>query len=181
MKRIGMPFEIMPADIDEKLIRRKDPVELTRVIARAKTDALLLQIREPAVLITADTVVTCNSNIREKPLTPQEAGDFLRQYSTYPLQTVSAVVVTNTQTRAQQDGVDITTVWFRPIPEEVIAKMILRNDICSFAGAFAFQDSLQRSFIDKIEGEEESILGLPRKLTVRLMREVSDEEFAACL
>ena len=61
-----MSFEIMPADIDEKLIRRDDPVEMTRVIAHAKTDALLLQIQGPAVLITADTVVTCNGNIREK-------------------------------------------------------------------------------------------------------------------
>lgn len=172
MECMGMAFEIMPADIDEKSIRRDDPVELTRAIAHAKADALLARIQCPAILITADTVVMCNGKIREKPSTPQEAGDFLREYGMHSLQTVSAVVVTNTLTRAQQDGVDIATVWFRPIPEKVIAQMIARNDICSFAGAFAFQDPLQKSFIDHIEGEEESILGLPKQLTLDLLKEV---------
>lgn len=167
-----MPFEVMPADIDEKSIRNDDPVELTRAIAHAKADALLLRIHESAILITADTVVTCNGKIREKASTPQEARDFLREYGMHPLQTVSAVVVTNTQTRVQRDGVDIATVWFRSIPEEKIAQMISRNDICSFAGAFAYQDPLQKSFIDRIEGEEESILGLPKQLMLDLLQEV---------
>lgn len=172
MERMGMAFEVMPADIDEKSIRNDDPVELTRAIAHAKADALLMRIQGPAILITADTVVTCNGKIREKATTPEEAGDFLREYGTYSLQTVSAVVVTNTLTRAQKDGVDIATVWFRPIPEKVIARMISRSDICSFAGAFAFQDPLQKSFIDRIEGEEESILGLPKELTFNLLKEI---------
>jgi len=47
----------------------------------------------------------------------------------------------------------------------------LRLDITSFAGAFAFQDPLQRKYIDHFEGEEESILGLPKALTLRLLNE----------
>jgi septum formation protein len=172
MERMGMSFTVMPADIDEKLIRNDDPVELTRAIAHAKADALLVRIQEPVILITADTVVTCNGKIREKAMTSREAGDFLREYGMYPLQTVSAVVVTNTHTRVQKDGVDIVSVWFRPIPEDVIAQMVARDDICSFAGAFAFQDPLQKSFIDRIKGEEESILGLPKALTLWLLAEI---------
>ena len=173
-----MTFEIMPADIDEKLIRHDDPIELTRAIAHAKADALLSRIHESVILITADTVVTCNNKIREKASTPQEAGNFLREYGTHPLQTVSAVVVTNTQTRMRRDGVDIATVWFRSIPEEMIARMIARDDICSFAGAFAYQDPLQKSFIDRIEGEEESILGLPKQLTLDLLKEILVSDIA---
>lgn len=172
MERMGMVFEVMPADIDEKSIRRDDPAELTRAIAHAKADALLLRIQYPAIVITADTVVMCNGKIHEKAGTPREAGDFLREYGHAPLQTITAVVVTNTQTRVQRDGVDIATVWFRPIPEEVITQMISRPDICAFAGAFAFQDSLQKSFIDRIEGEEESILGLPKRLMLNLLKDI---------
>lgn len=172
MERMGIAFEVMVADIDEKSVRHDNPVELTRAIAHAKADALLSRIKESAILITADTVVTCNGIIREKAVTPEEAAQFLREYGTYLLQTVSAVVVTKTTTGVQKDGVDIATVWFRPIPEGVIAQMVRRRDICSFAGAFAFQYPLQRSFIDRIEGEEESILGLPKQLTLRLLKEV---------
>ena len=172
MEHMGMPFIVMPADIDEKSIRYDDPRELTRAIARAKADALLPQISDEALLITADTVVVCGGKIREKAATPEEAADFLREYGSFPLRTVSAVVVTNTLTREQREGDDVATVWFRSIPEKAIAEMVSRTDICSFAGAFAFQDPLQQSFIKRFNGEEESILGLPKALTLRLLKEL---------
>jgi len=172
MERMGISFFIMSANIDEKSIRHDDARELTRAIAHAKADALVAKITEPTILITADTVISINGKIREKATTQEEAAKFLREYGAYPLQTVSAIVVTNTETHEQKDGVGIATIWFRPIPEEVIAQMILRPDICSFAGAFAYQDPLQRKYIDHVEGEEESILGLPKALTLRLIREV---------
>ena len=172
MERMGMPFTVMAADIDERAIRHDDPEELTRAIARAKADALLPQINDEALLITADTVVVCNDTIREKAATPKEVADFLREYGLSPLCTVSSVVVTNTLTREQREGGDVATVWFRAIPGAAIAEMVSRSDICSFAGAFAFQDPLQRSFIERFDGEEESILGLPKALTLRLLKEL---------
>lgn len=171
MERMGIACSLMCADIDEKSVRRDDVQELTKAIAHAKADALIPNIKEPAILITADTVVLCNGKIREKAATPQEAADFLREYGGHPLQTVSAVVITNTTTHEQKEGVDIATVWFRPIPEEIIGRMVSRPDILSFAGAFAFQDSLQAEYIDHFEGEEESILGLPKALTLKLLNE----------
>ncbi|MDP3769925.1 MAG: Maf family protein [Candidatus Sungbacteria bacterium] len=172
LETMGIPFTLMSADVDEKAIRHDDPATLTKAIAHAKATALLPQIREEALLITADTVVVSNHKIREKSANYQEAAENLRVYSAYPLQIVSAVVVTNTKTGEQRDGIDIATVWFGAIPEDVIAQMALRPDICSFAGAFAFQDPLQRKYIERFEGEEESILGLPKMLTLRLLREI---------
>ena len=172
LERMGVSFEIMSADIDEKSIRREDAKELTMAIARAKADVLLRDIQEPAILITADTVNVCNRKIREKAETLEQAADFLREYAVHPLQTVTAVVVTNTTTHEQKEGVDIVDVWFRSIPEEVIRSMVSRPDITSFAGAFAFQDPLQREYVDHFEGEEESILGLPKALTLFLLKEI---------
>ena len=171
LERMGISFTVMSADIDEKLVRRDGAQELTKAIALAKADVLLDQITYPAMLITADTVILCNGKIREKAATREEAADFLREYSICPLQTVTAVVITNTTTREQKEGADIATVWFRPIPEEIIVQMAARPDIISFAGAFAFQDPLQRQYVDRFEGEEESILGLPKALTLRLLNE----------
>ncbi len=173
MERMGIPFSVMSADIDEKSIRRDTPEDLTRAIARAKADALVTQMRgrEPAILITADTVVVCNGRVREKAADKEQAAAFLREYGMHALQTVSAVVVTYIATREKKEAVDTATVWFRPIPENMIARMVARDDICNFAGAFAYQDPLQRSFIDRIEGEEESILGLPKALTLQMLTE----------
>ena len=172
MEHLGMPFTVMSADIDERAIRYDDPRELTRAIARAKADALLAQIKDEALLITADTVVVCGDKIREKAATPEEAAHFLREYGFSPLQIVSAVVVTNTLTHEQREGGDVATVWFRAMPEVAITEMVSKSDICNFAGAFGFQDPLQRSFIERFDGEEESILALPKALTLRLLKEL---------
>ena len=80
MERMGIPFAVMVADIDEKSIRRETPEELTRAIARAKADALMARIGESVLLITADTVVVYNGQIREKAETLDQAADFLREY-----------------------------------------------------------------------------------------------------
>ncbi|NQS90060.1 Maf family protein, partial [Patescibacteria group bacterium] len=73
LEEMGVEFEIMPADIDEKAIRLKDPKELVLVIARAKADALKPRISEPAILITSDQVVVWQGKIREKPENGKEA------------------------------------------------------------------------------------------------------------
>jgi septum formation protein len=64
---MGYAFAVMPAHIDERAIRSEDSGALTLALAHAKADALLPQIHEPALLITADQVVVWQGTIREKP------------------------------------------------------------------------------------------------------------------
>lgn len=54
LERAGYTFDVMSADIDERAIRRDDPKELTRALARAKADALLPKIVGQALLVTSD-------------------------------------------------------------------------------------------------------------------------------
>ncbi len=67
-KELGISYEIMSADIDEKTIRSHDPKELTLLIAKAKSEALRGKISEPIILITADTVIVQYGILMEKPI-----------------------------------------------------------------------------------------------------------------
>ena len=98
LHEMGIFFETIAPYIDEKSIRSDDPEELTLLLARAKAEALLPQIANPALLITSDQVTLCAGEIREKPESLDQARIFLRSYSRYPAETVTSVVVTNTQT-----------------------------------------------------------------------------------
>ena len=172
LKEIGYDFEVMSADIDEKAIRFKDPEELTLKLAKAKADALLPKIKEPAILITSDQVVIWHGQIREKPENKDQAREFLQSYTLHPAETVTAIVVINTATGLRKQGVDIARAWFKTIPEKIIQQLISQGDVFMQAGGYSIDDPLLKPYILKIEGERESIMGLPKKLTLRLIEEV---------
>ena len=172
LERWGYPFEVMTSDIDEKAIRDDDPKKLTMALAKAKAEALLPKIKEPALLITADQVIVWNGEILEKPENPEQARQFLKGYSQYPAQPVNAVVVTNTQTGAQRGENDENKVHFRGFPDDVIEQLIAEGNIFSQAGAFSLEDPLVAPYVQHIEGTLDSIEGLSKEITERLMKEV---------
>lgn len=162
----------MAADIDEKAIRFDDPKKLTMALALAKAEALRPRIKEPALLITADQVVLCNGEILEKPENPDQVRRFLKGYAHYPAQPINAVVVTNTGTGVQKGENDENTVYFRSFPDDVIEKLIAEGNIFFQAGAFSLEDPLTAPYVKRIVGTLDSVEGLPKKITERLMEEV---------
>ncbi|TVU24776.1 hypothetical protein EJB05_27233 [Eragrostis curvula] len=70
LEEMGLEFEVMTADIDEKSIRRENPDELVMVLAEAKADAIMSRLNiadyqkegdQPTLLITSDIV--CFDNL----------------------------------------------------------------------------------------------------------------------
>ncbi|HRY62470.1 MAG TPA: Maf family nucleotide pyrophosphatase [Candidatus Paceibacterota bacterium] len=167
--RAGYEFDVVVAGIDEKEIRDPDPEKLTLALARAKAKAILPKIKEPSLLITSDQVVTFNGTMREKPENVGEAFQFLFTSHLHPSSTVTAVVVTNTKTGERFVGVDVATIWFRPFTLQVIMDYIKTGDPFRLAGGFDHEHPLLAPFIKKIDGEKESILGLPISLTEKLL------------
>lgn len=168
----GLPFTTMSPDIDEKAIRFDDPERLTLAIANAKADALIRVLTEPVILVTSDQVVVCHSKILEKPANADEVRTFLRGYRDVPVETVTAVVVTNTKLGLRKEGVDHATVWFKPFPDTFIEERIKEGTIFAASGAFVLDPPFD-GYVMKVEGERESIEGMPRALTLRLIQEAS--------
>lgn len=168
-------FEVMTANIDEKTIRRKDPAELTMALAKAKADALLARVHDPALLITADQVIECDGEIREKPRDEKQAREYLRTCHESPVRIINGVVVTNTKTGKQVIVHDSTTVIFRRIPEEIIERLIQEGNVYSWAGAFAVENPVFVPYVENIVGEDGSARGLPKALVARLINEAQEE------
>jgi septum formation protein len=170
LQAMGYEFEVMVSDFDEKSIRDTNPVNLVLKLAHAKARTLLAQIKKPAILITSDQVVLCDDKILEKPADNREAEQYLRWYMDHPAETITAVVVVNTATHQQIDGVDIAKVHFRHIPGKMIKKIAAQEYVVHCAGGFSLDDKLLRKYIARIEGSEDSVTGLPISLTKRLIR-----------
>lgn len=172
LEEMGIEFEVMPADIDEKAIRHDDPKELVLGIANAKADFLLPKITEPAILITGDAIVLCAKKVLEKPKTKQEVRDFLQGYKNYPAQTITAVVVTNTSTGKRAEVIDTSKVYFNNFSETEIDAIINDGQVFDLSGGFTIEGSLWEKHVDKIEGTRDSVIGLPKDITERLIDEV---------
>lgn len=172
LEEMGLSFEVMRPDVDEKMIRFSRPEELTLALAHAKARILVPQITVPSLLITSDQVIVCNGAIREKPQDEVEARRFLLSYRQYPVEAVNAVVVTNTQTGAMAQGIDRAQIYFHSFPDELITHLIEGKHVLYCAGALRAEHPLVIPYIEKMEGTIDSFMGLPKQLLSKLLKEV---------
>lgn len=172
MDEAGYAYEVMPADIDEKVIRSEDLHQLPLLVARAKTKALLPRITEPAFLITADSIAVWHGQLREKPTSVDEARKFIRSYSHDAVGNITGVVVTNTITGKQAEGVESATTFFDELPDAAVEALLEDGFIMNCAGAYAIEHPLMKPYVARNEGEASCVIGLPLGLTRKLLHQV---------
>lgn len=171
LEKAGFEFETMSAGIDEKAIRDDNPEKLVLALAHAKAEAILKDIREPALLITTDQVVACNGQIREKPVNETEARQFLKSYIEHPPEVVNGIVVTNTATGKQVEGIDRARIYYKPSLLSVVDELIKKGDVMTCAGSFQAEDAAMLAHMEKMEGGLDSFTGMPIYLVKRLLEE----------
>jgi septum formation protein len=144
LKNAGYVFLTMSADIDEKKVRHDDLRKLPLFIAEAKAKALLPNVTEPSILLTADVVVVANGELREKPSDEREARKWFHSYgSGVPAVIYTGLVVTNTKTGKQAEGIDECVVHWNNIPEDAVEKIIADGTIFQTAGGFTNEIALE--------------------------------------
>nr|CAD1822389.1 unnamed protein product [Ananas comosus var. bracteatus] len=180
LAEMGYEFQVMSADIDEKGIRRENPDELVMVLAEAKADAIISRMNisdyrkedaEPTLLITSDIVVVHEGIIREKPSSKEEARQFLKGYSGGHVSTVGSVLVANLKTGRRYGGLDKAEVYFHDIPDEIIENLIDEGIVFNVAGGLLLEHPLTLPFVEAVIGASDSVMGLPKALTEKLIHE----------
>ena len=111
--------------------------------------------------------------MREKPKNAVEARNFLKTLHKAPSQTLACVKIVNTQTQKTAEGFDTARIYFKKLPEDVINKYIASGEPYKKAGGFSPDNPLLKTYVEKIEGTLDSIMGMPIQLTKKLIKEVS--------
>ncbi|XP_022875863.1 maf-like protein DDB_G0281937 isoform X3 [Olea europaea var. sylvestris] len=180
LSEMGYEFTTMSADIDEKAIRKEKPEDSVMALAEAKAEAIIPKLRvgeykedaEPTVLITCDQVVVYEGMIREKPSNKEEARQFIKGYSGGHAATVSSVVVRNLKTGFRRGEWDKVEIQFHDIPEHIIDNLIEEGNVLYVAGALIIEHPLVLPYVKAVVGTTDSVMGLPKALTERLIKEV---------
>ncbi|PIA52670.1 hypothetical protein AQUCO_01000500v1 [Aquilegia coerulea] len=180
LKEMGYEFKIMTADIDEKGIRMEKPEELVMALAEAKANAIASMLQNTdlqdqddkcTLLLTADTVVVYDGVIREKPSSKEEAREFIKGYSGGHAATVGSVLVTNLKTGTRKGGWDKVEIYFHEIPDEVIDNLIEEGVVLYVAGGLIIEHPSVLPLVKQVVGTTDSVMGLPKALTEKLIRE----------
>ncbi|KAF5445112.1 hypothetical protein F2P56_034189 [Juglans regia] len=180
LAEMGYEFTIMTADIDEKCIRKDKPEDLVMALAEAKADAIISKLQiinhqekdvEQTILIAADTVVVYEGVVREKPSSKEEARQYLKDYSGSHAATVGSVLVTNLKTGFRKGEWDRVEIYFHEIPDEIIEKLIEEGIVLNVAGGLIIEHPLILPFVKQVVGTTDSVMGLPKALTDKLLRE----------
>jgi septum formation protein len=175
MEQLADHFAVVAPDIDEKAIRDDDPGELVRLLAAAKSEAVQDKVNEPAVIITSDQVVVGNGMIYEKPESEAQAREWFAATHLHAHETWTAVHAINSATGQVASGLDIAKIWFDRLPPTVIDQVIEQGDWQHSGGGLNVEDPLVAPYISQREGDLDSIIGLPLKLTRELITQVGGQ------
>jgi septum formation protein len=126
------------------------------------------------IVLTGDQVVTCNGKILEKPESIEEARSFVQQYGHTPPSTVGSCVLTHLPSGIQVSGVDTATIYFQPdTPGTLVDQLVAQNEpVLSCAGGLMVEHPNVQAYVQRIDGTQDSVMGLSKDLVLRLLDEL---------
>jgi septum formation protein len=172
LARAGVPFEVQPADLDERPRPGEAPEALAARLAREKALAVARRVGPaPARLVLgADTVVVVDGEVLGKPADPEDAVRLLGRLVGRGHRVLTAVALVESEELAAWNALVESRVWMRPAEPEEIRRYVATGEPLDKAGAYAAQGEGRR-FIERIEGSETNVIGLPLDETLALLRE----------
>ncbi len=166
LRAAGIAFEQGPApDVDETPPPGLTPGEVARALAERK--ARVAAARAPGrVVITADTVVALGERLLGTPADAGEAREMLAALA--GREHVVATGVAVARDGRLLSGVAQARVAFQPLAPEAIEAYVATGEPLDKAGAYALQGG-GRAFARLLEGQEDTVVGLPIGLLVDLL------------
>ena len=169
LSEIVKNFEIITKDVDECLPSDIHPREGVEMLAVRKGEAVAAD-NENALVISSDTLVELGGVPLGKPVDENDAVRMLISLSGKAHNVHTGVAVH--YKGKVYSGVDTTAVYFREMTEKEIFDYVKSGDPMDKAGSYGIQSGGGK-FVEKIEGNYDTVVGLSVSLTKRLIDEAT--------
>ena len=163
-------FTVQTSDCDEAIAPGTGPVDAVRELSLRKARAVWAQQPDQRGLavIGSDTVVYIDGEILGKPHSHGEAAAMISRLAGRSHTVCTGVtVITAEETRTFHET---TEVHFYPLTPQEVAWYCSLEEPYDKAGAYAIQGRAAL-WLDRIEGDYYTIMGLPLSRTVRLLEQ----------
>lgn len=172
LARVGVPIDVRPADIDERLLPGEDALTYVTRLAAAKAEAIAARLRaegDDRWVLGADTIVELSDRpgapdgeILGKAGSPAEAARMLARLvgRSHHVSTAFAV---------RRSGADMDAGVVRAVSTEVIMRAAGTEEIADYveagewrgkAGAYAVQ-GMAAGLVTEVRGSITNVIGLP--------------------
>jgi len=164
----GINCEVIPANIDEEqvkesLIKEKaTPEIISKNLAELKANKIS-QKKHDQLVLGADSVIDLNGKLISKPLNRKEAFDILKKLNGQKHQLISSVCISKNGSMIW-NSTDSSTLTMKQLNSDEIKSYLdkIRDKELYAYGVYQIEAD-GRSLFSKIEGDEDTIMGLPVK------------------
>ena len=171
--RLGLPFEVRPADADESARPGEDAAELAARLATAKAQSAGLSDDVAAeIIIGADQVAALNGRLLRKPGDHDTALHQLGECQGKTVIFSTATTVIDHRSDRQWHGLDTTAVEFLDLPRAQLSRYLELEQPYDCAGGFK-AEGLGISLFRAIRSEDPTaLLGLPLIWLAQVLRDL---------
>ena len=164
----GIECEVIPANVDEDIVKQSlikenaTPKIISKNLAELKANKIS-EKKNNYLVLGADSVIDLNSELISKPKTRKEALEILKKLNGNKHQLISSVCISKNGSMIwNYTDASILTMKKLTLDEmEAYLKKIKDKELFAY-GVYQIEAD-GRSLFSKIEGDEDSIMGLPVK------------------
>lgn len=170
LKMLGVTnLEIIPSSSEKDFPEDIFPGDAAVAVAEGKAFDVLARCGENSLILAADTVVSLDGKILEKPKSESEAFSMLSALSARRHTVYSGVAMLFQGKKICR--YEATDVSFRKINESEILRYIQTGEPMDKAGAYGAQ-GIASVFIEKIDGDFFNVVGLPLCTVGKMLNEL---------
>lgn len=168
LKKLNIGFEIIPSPYVEDHTRTVFSYDFIENLAYNKAKAVVPLVKEPSIIIGADTVVVLDNEILGKPGSYEGAFKMLKKLSGKTHLVVTSIVVINTQTNEVKKNSTTSEVTFENLSDEQIKYYIDNYKPFDKAGSYGIQE-MPEGYIKSYTGDLENIIGISSNSLLKLL------------
>jgi septum formation protein len=155
--RLGLAFETLPADVDERYLPGESPAAHAERLSREKA-LRIAAVRPAALVVGSDTIVVVDGDVLGKPRDRAHAVEMLMRLSGREHEVMTGIAVAHGA--RVESAVERVRVRFRSLGREVWEAYVETGEPMDKAGAYGIQ-GFGSAVVSGIDGDFFSVMGLP--------------------
>ncbi len=162
LERLGLKFEIIPAENPEDMSEYKNIKKLSKSLGEQKAQEVFDKTKGNRLVIGSDSMVYVKGKLFGKPKTEEEGRQMLKALSGnwHKVLTSLCVLIEKDGVTKKYSQVFVVKVKFMKLTDSMITSYLQTGDYKDKAGSYGVQ-SVSSKFIEKVNGDYASIVGLP--------------------
>ncbi|MBL6278897.1 septum formation inhibitor Maf [Micromonospora fiedleri] len=175
LQAAGIEPDVLVSGVDESLVVTERAEDLCLELARLKAQAVVARLRpaddQRTLVLGCDSVLAFDGQILGKPADPDDATARWERMRGRSGVLHSGHCLVDVEAGRQAEAVASTVVHFADISDHEIATYVGTGEPLAVAGAFTI-DGLGGPFVERIEGDPSTVVGLSLPLLRRLVAEL---------